>query len=290
MLASFRIVVFAVFLFTPIAAHAAGALAIDGKQGKKWGWAIDYPTVSEAIKRAKKECGEKCHVPLTFSGGCAAYAADQAKASTVWGWGRSATEGTAKSRALAECSKRGSASTNCIIRSWGCHSKEPATVGAQKAGRAFVWLDLTLKGSNTFARFCGTTKIGGDDIYAYSESDYGIIFWDKAFGKKTSATFLVRPGPGGRSMADNPIMQRLAAIVKKNPAYANRKINAKYYRDLEVSYSTKATGQYWNFKGDVIKIGKGPSAADLKKYYCDFMVKKNVGYGMKYSMVDVGEF
>lgn len=96
-----------------------GALAIDSKQGSVWGWAIDYPTVQEAERRALSECGDECHVVMRFSGECAAFAADQEEGSTVHGWanGYDSIAG-AQNRALEECRGKGGAS--CIVRVWGC--------------------------------------------------------------------------------------------------------------------------------------------------------------------------
>ena len=65
---------------------AAGALAIDTNQGDQWGWAIDHASEADARQRALRECGSGCRIVMTFSGACAAYAADQANASTAYGW------------------------------------------------------------------------------------------------------------------------------------------------------------------------------------------------------------
>ena len=95
-----------------------GALAIDANQGQKWGWAIDYATVREAEQRALSECGSNCRVVMTFRNQCAAYAADQEKGSTIYGWGKDSTSAAAKNRALNECRNRGG--NSCIVRVWGC--------------------------------------------------------------------------------------------------------------------------------------------------------------------------
>ena len=96
-----------------------GALAIDSNQGPNWGWSIDYPTPEAAERRALSECGEQCRVVMKFSGECAAYAADQAKGSTVYSWANGYQTGSeARGRALSECQQKGG--TSCIVRSWGC--------------------------------------------------------------------------------------------------------------------------------------------------------------------------
>ena len=94
-----------------------GALAVDSSQGQKWGWAIDYPTVQEARQRALSECGRNCRVVMTFRNQCAAYAADQERGSTIYGWAKNSTSASAQSRALNECRNRGGKS--CIVRVWG---------------------------------------------------------------------------------------------------------------------------------------------------------------------------
>ena len=95
-----------------------GALAIDSNQGQSWGWAIDYPTVQAAKQRALAECGQNCRVVMTFSNQCAAYAADQTRGSTIYGWAKDSTGTSARNRAMNECRNRGGES--CIVRVWGC--------------------------------------------------------------------------------------------------------------------------------------------------------------------------
>lgn len=95
-----------------------GALAIDANQGQRWGWAIDYATVQEAKQRALSECGGNCRVVMTFRDQCGAYAADEKRGSTIYGWGKDGTSTAARNRALNECRNRGGKS--CIVRVWGC--------------------------------------------------------------------------------------------------------------------------------------------------------------------------
>ena len=97
-----------------------GALAIDQRQGDRYGWAVDYDTPAGAAAAASRECGSGCSVVLTF-GGCAAYAADQDADSTAVGWAESYDSATAaRQAALAECTSRGGGS-GCIVRVWGCN-------------------------------------------------------------------------------------------------------------------------------------------------------------------------
>lgn len=98
-----------------------GALAIDSNQGRAWGWAIDYPNVQAAQQRALAECGQNCRVVMTFSDQCAAYAADQTRGSTIYGWAKDNTNARAKNRALNACREHGGKS--CALRVWGCTSR-----------------------------------------------------------------------------------------------------------------------------------------------------------------------
>ena len=115
------LVVFA-FLYTMSSAAAqtpVGALAVDERQGERYGWAVDYETAGAAQARALSECGPGCRVVLTFEG-CAAYAADQDADSTAVGWAESfASAAGAQQAALSECSSRGG--RGCIVRVWGCN-------------------------------------------------------------------------------------------------------------------------------------------------------------------------
>lgn len=115
----------AMFVFAaPATSMAAGALAIDTNQGDQWGWAVDYPSQTDADRRALNECGYGCSIVMRFSNTCAAYAADQAHGSTVYGWahGYSSSSG-AQNGALSECRLRGGAGSQCIVRVWGCDTE-----------------------------------------------------------------------------------------------------------------------------------------------------------------------
>ena len=108
-----------VWMASSVAAQTpVGALAIDARQGDRYGWAVDYETAGSAGERALSECGAGCSVVLTFER-CAAYAADQESGSTAYGWGESYDSSSgARERALAECGTRGS---GCTVRVWGCN-------------------------------------------------------------------------------------------------------------------------------------------------------------------------
>ena len=102
-------------------ASANGALAIDSNQGPRYGFSHDYPTMSGAERRALNECGRGCRVVLRFSTGCGAYAADQARGSTVYGWGTARSGQGAQNRAMSECRAHGGSS--CVVRAWACNSR-----------------------------------------------------------------------------------------------------------------------------------------------------------------------
>lgn len=112
----------------------AGSLAIDRRNGSRYGWAVDYERREDADARALQECrrdGSSCQIVLRFRGGCGAYAIDPAKDSTRFGWGTAVDRSSAESRAREEVRKRGGTST--IIRVWGCNSRLPAGAVARDA-------------------------------------------------------------------------------------------------------------------------------------------------------------
>ena len=111
----------ALALVSPSLSVAAGALAIDENQGDQWGWAVDYSARADADRRAMDECGHGCSIVMRFSNTCAAYAADQFRGSTVYGWASGfSSSSAAQSRALQACQRRGGANSSCIVRVWGC--------------------------------------------------------------------------------------------------------------------------------------------------------------------------
>jgi hypothetical protein len=102
-------------------ALANGALAIDSNQGDQYGFSYNHPSMGAAEQRALSECGSGCSVVLRFSSGCAAYAADQSRGSSVYGWSQAGSGGAAQSGAMNECRSRGGRS--CQVRAWGCNGR-----------------------------------------------------------------------------------------------------------------------------------------------------------------------
>lgn len=103
-------------------AIAAGALAIDSKQGSQYGFSYDYPTADQAEQRALRECGAGCRIVLRFGNGCGAYAADQSKGSSAYGWAITPSSNGAQRTAISECQAKGG--SRCMVRSWGCDSRK----------------------------------------------------------------------------------------------------------------------------------------------------------------------
>lgn len=97
-----------------------GSLAIDRNQGSRYGFSYNYSTQDAADDKALAECGRGCYVVEQFTA-CAAYAADQAEGSTVYGWAYGADGTAVQNRALRECQNQGG--SRCIVRVWACNSR-----------------------------------------------------------------------------------------------------------------------------------------------------------------------
>ncbi|MBI1329154.1 MAG: DUF4189 domain-containing protein [Alphaproteobacteria bacterium] len=102
----------------PATLYARGALAIDSNKGNAYGYSYNYSTQDDADDRALNECGDDCTIVMRFANQCAAYAADQAYGSTVYGWGKAATKQDAQSIAMNQCAAHGG--SQCMVRVWGC--------------------------------------------------------------------------------------------------------------------------------------------------------------------------
>jgi len=125
-------------------AFAAGSLAIDTLQGKEYGFSFNRPSYGVADERAKRECGPDCSIVKRFENQCAAFAADQAAGSTVYGWWQgAATSAVVQQRALSECRSQGGSS--CIVRAWGCdtikaNDRQANAKTPKQDGNAFTML------------------------------------------------------------------------------------------------------------------------------------------------------
>lgn len=110
---------------------AAGSLAIDSLQGREYGFSFNHPSYGLADERAKRECGADCSIVKRFENQCAAYAADQAAGSSVYGWSEGPSSSAVQSRALSECRAQGG--TSCLVRAWGCDTMKAADKKAVSA-------------------------------------------------------------------------------------------------------------------------------------------------------------
>jgi hypothetical protein len=100
------------------AAMAYTALAISGNHGSRYGWATGQRSPNAAANTALGYCGDGCRVVLHFASGCGAYAADQARGSSVFGWGTGGSRRQAEATALGECRHQGG--SDCIVRVQAC--------------------------------------------------------------------------------------------------------------------------------------------------------------------------
>jgi hypothetical protein len=130
------IAVLVALLFAAVAgqspAMAFGALAIDSARGPSFGYAIDHGSEAAARAAAIAKCGSNCRTVVVFRSTCAAYAADQAPTSSVFGWGYGPTQQRATELALGFCRKEGG--TRCQLRVWACESSRTAAAWARAEG------------------------------------------------------------------------------------------------------------------------------------------------------------
>lgn len=225
-------------------ALADAALFIDSEKGERWGWAIDYPSIAQAMQRAKRECGKECYPVMTFRSGCGAWAADQAEGSTALGWARAETRVEAEETALSWCRKHGGISNQCLVRVWGCNSIEESS--RKQVGRkdrlVFVRIDLTIAetyryGSsdwNRRVRFCGYTTMSYEEELAYSERLYGNTFSSDVTGKVIRTPHFFTAGYSGKPSRDrgnmdaSPVMRRFRDRIMQHPYYGVRHVNPEY--------------------------------------------------------------
>ncbi len=140
-----------------------GALAIDERQGARYGWAVDYSTASAARSAALGECGPGCSVVLTFER-CAAYAADQDANSTAVGWAES--DGSVEAASGAALSACGS---GCIVRVWGCNGPVVEEgLGLDRSARREIQEGLRPRASTRALRTGGSAPGRGRRLVAGS--------------------------------------------------------------------------------------------------------------------------
>jgi hypothetical protein len=113
------VLIVSLFWAMPQEARAFGALAVDSNHGPSYGFSFQQPNAEAARNVAVSKCGSNCKAVVHFRNTCAAYAADQAEGSTVYGWGYAPNKERAQSIAMDYCKKNGSA---CMIRVWACET------------------------------------------------------------------------------------------------------------------------------------------------------------------------
>lgn len=274
-------------------ALAAGALAINGKQGAKYGWAIDYPSIKLAEEQALKKCGDGCNVIFTFTGGAAAYAADQSAGSTIYGWGRAASADQAKQIALEETKKRGA--TKPIVRVWGVESgKNKINIDSNNFKvKVLVRLKLKLENGNDvyakggWAQFVGWTYATKDELVQYGQKSEYVTYSDDVTGSRIHGNFLLTPEGQGGTPDSSPIMNRFVNnVVHKHPLYSKRKVD-KFSNDVMNmwSYPPDWKFNYFAYDGAIIIIDGNWTYEQLKNSVTFYEQEKG-----GYTIVDAGEF
>jgi len=104
-------VVVAAGVVTPMPpAQAAGALAVGS--GGSFGFSRNHESMRVARRMALGNCGKAdCHIVMTFSGSCLAYAS---ASNGHWGAARRGNESIARDSAIEECEARGG--RDCAVR------------------------------------------------------------------------------------------------------------------------------------------------------------------------------
>lgn len=270
---------------------AAGALAIDKKKGSQYGWAVDYPTIELAEKRALEECGKNCYIVFTFSGGAAAYAADQSKGSSIWSWGRADSAERAKQIALEEAQSRGA--KNPIIRVWGQESKKSETQNSEIKStdkvKVFVNFSLDLAGKDMFAKggwvqFVGWTYATKEELSEYGLRSTNILYSDDVTGTRQNETYLVT-SRGFHTPDNSPIMRRFVNnVVHKHPMYAKREVS-EYHKDVMKMWSLD-NFKFFGYSGKLIIIDDDGMTHEQLKNSLTYWEQKEGGY----TILDVGAF
>ena len=181
-----------------------GALAIDERQGDRYGWAVDYAPASAARSAALGECGPGCSVVLTFAR-CAADAADQAAASTAVGWAESyGSAAGARGAALSACG------SGCIVRVWGCNGPVVEEgLGLDRSARREIQEGLAAQGFDP----------GGSDGLFGAPTRAAIRGWQSSRGARAtgyldgaSAAALRPSGAAPRTFRERPAAVGSAAV------------------------------------------------------------------------------
>jgi hypothetical protein len=115
-----RVLVAACLALVPVAAQAAGALAV-GNCGA-YGFAYDYKQDQAARSAALKKCtGAECKVVAAMRRNCAALAIDGRNVCGAYGFAAASRLGPAQNSALQQCYRFGG--KDCVIRAFVCDAK-----------------------------------------------------------------------------------------------------------------------------------------------------------------------
>jgi hypothetical protein len=115
-----RVLVAACLGLVPVAAQAAGALAV-GNCGA-YGFAYDYKQDQAARSAALKKCtGTQCKVVAAMRRNCAALAIDGRNVCGAYGFAAASRLGPAQNSALQQCYRFGG--KDCVIRAFVCDAK-----------------------------------------------------------------------------------------------------------------------------------------------------------------------
>lgn len=277
----------------PQMVFAWGALAIDGDKLEHYGWAIDYPTYDKATKKALKECGDKCYIVMTFNGGAAAYAADQHKQSTAYGWGRADTAAVAKEKALEYCKQFGGSANDCIVRAWGQESQKRKT-SEQANIKVFTTLNIhpdKTKADVVWIVYYGWTYVSPQELSKYAQLDVVPSNAKDAIGERKKATFLITPGTLAskysrgeyNNIENSPIMQRFEKLVLNDPNFSKR--NQSKQKGVQFQ-PYKPKPNQWHYKGYHAVVDDVWSLENLKKALLNYQLKTPHSF----IMVNLGEF
>ena len=228
-----------------------GALAIDERQGDRYGWAVDYETTGSAQAAALRECGAGCSVVLTFER-CAAYAADQAADSTAVGWAESYSSSSAAQRAaLGECSSRGGGS-GCIVRVWGCNGPVVEDgLGLDRAARREVQRGLQAAGFDS----------GGADGLFGPRTRSAIRRWQTSRGSRAtgyldaSSVSSLRPSVSGQ-----PTVRERAGVAAASSAVASAPAAVSAAQQQSPPASSEQETVFWQ------SIANSTDPADFEAY------------------------
>jgi len=119
------ILVFLLFV-TPVswaAGGMSGAYAVNPDVPGQYGFTFNRNSREQAEKIALQRCGDGCEIVDVFSGGCGAYAIDEAQDGLVLGYASASSANEAKTAAVKNCEARGG--TACKLGKSGCNGRRP---------------------------------------------------------------------------------------------------------------------------------------------------------------------